>query len=309
MRSRRTRDAVRPCFRTLCRLAAAIVLAGFAGLAGCAPKEPEPVQEILPKEDLLSHYNARAEAIQKLRAKCHVEARLPKLDDEGRPIEGEHETWSLDGNLLLRKPRDLYLVGKALTEPMFGLHSNREMYWFWVKPRVSTVYYGRYDGPGAERFAIRPDYLLQTLGVFPVPEDLTVFRRADDRDVLQTIGVDVAEPACRQGPDEARLAVFLTQEVYLDRTEHHDPVEVRRYDRRGTPIVVTRLEEYRQVDGLRVPARLQYHFVPADATFTLSLRKISLTRDIPETAFTYREPDVEHREDLDRPAEPGAGLP
>jgi len=301
------------------RAAPAILLAAVAAalgvaLAGCNDQKKTPPDEILPRSQLVDRYNSRAEAIQTLKAKCHVEARMPRMDARGRPVEGKYDTWSLDGNLLLRKPRDLYLIGRALSEPMFGLHSNQDVYWFWVKPRASVEYVGRYDGPGAEQFLIRPDYLLRTLGIFPVPADLWAFRRGDDLDVLQMMAVEVpdAPPGSRQ---QIKVMLYLVQEVYLERV-HHDPVEVRLYDKRGERIVVSRLEGYQVVDGQRVPTRLTYHFVPADATFKLSLSKVSLTAEIKDAVFDHDTltPSLENRIDLDAqqtqgPCEPAADAP
>jgi len=284
--------------------APAILLAAAAALgvalAGCNNRKTVAPVEILPRSELVAGYNRRAEAIQTLKVKCHVEARMPRMDREGRPVKGKYDTWSLDGNLLLRKPRDLYLVGRALSEPMFGLHSNRDMYWLWIKPRASVEYVGRYDGPGAERCLIRPDYLLQTLGIFPVPADLWAFRRGDRLDVIQTMGVQVPD-APPGAHDQVRVMLYLVQETYLERV-HHDPVEVRLYDKRGEPIVISRLEDYQVVDGQRVPTRLTYHFVPADATFRLVLSKVSLTAEIKDAVFdhdTVTPPSLKNRIDLD----------
>jgi len=284
---------------------AAVAMCGSL-LSGCNDNKNLAPDEILPRASLVDLYNSRAEAIQKLKAKCHVEARMPRMDDQGRPVQGKYDTWSLDGNLLLRKPRDLYLVGRALSDPMFGLHSNRETYWFWVKPRASVEYVGRYDGAGAEQFLIRPDYLLRTLGIFPVPADLWAFRRGDRRDVLQLMAVEVPDAPPGAGR-QVKVMLYLVQEVYLERV-HHDPVEVRLYDKRGERIVVSHLEDYQVVDGQRVPTRLTCHFVPADATFKLSLSKVSLTAEIKDAVFdhdTVTPPSLKNHINLDAPQTTG----
>jgi len=286
-----------------------LVLACAWVLPGCPPPKP-PEPEILPRASLVERYNARAAAIQKLWARCRIEARVPKMDKHGRAVQGRYDVWSLDGNFLLRKPRDLALVGRALTDPVFGLYSNSQMYWFWVKPGGSTEYHGRYDGPGAGTFPIRPDYLLETLAIFPVASDVGYFRRGDEFDFLETMGIDVRQSRAGS-PDEAALVVWLRQEVALERV-HHDPVEVRLYDTEGEPLVISRLLDYQEVDGQRLPMKLVYRFVPTDTTFTLWLKDVSLTKEMKDAWFEYRPaPEVKQHVDLDEspPVAPPAEAP
>jgi len=287
--------------------AALALLAALAVLAGCKPVEP-PVEETLPRATLVERYNARAETIKSLWSRCHVEARVPKFDRQGRPIKGRYEAWPADGNFILRKPRDLFLEGRFFSDPVFGLHSNSEMYWFWVKPEASVEYHGRHDGPGAKRFPLRPDYLLDTLGVFPVTTDLSAFRRGDQYDVIQVMDVDVARPAPNKHPEQVAVRLSVRQEIFLERV-HHDPMEVRLYDGEGEVLVVSRLEDYREVEGVRVPTRLVYRFVPADATFTLTLKDISLSKPLKDAAFARRPAPVAHTRDLDAEAESGLPAP
>ena len=284
------------------RPVAALLIMVLAALTGCQPAAP-PAQEILPRSELLARYNARATAIAQLSAPCHIAARFPKMDRNGIPIKGQYETWSLDGTFVFRKQRDLYLVGEAFSSPVFGLGSNSEMYWFWVRPGMSTEYFGRYDGPGAKKFAIRPDYLLETLGVYPVTTDVDVwaFRRGDDRDIIQIMDVDVSQPEPNFSPDKVAVVLGLREEIHLERV-HHDPVEVRLYDPAGEPILVSQLLDYAQVGEVRLPTKLVYRFVEADALFTLSLRDISLTKKLKDAAFAYRPGEVKTHRNLDEPA-------
>jgi hypothetical protein len=265
-------------------------------LAGC--NHDLPVTEILPRNQLIARHNTRAEAIGMIRAKCHIEARIAKLDEQGKPIDGKVDTYSLDGNLLLRKPRDLYLVGKAFSDPQFGLHSNAEMYWWWVKPGESVEYRGRYDGPAAKRLPIRPDYLIRGLGIHRLPDDMWLFLRGREDDILQTLDVDLVSLVAS---GRIRVSPYVVQEIRLERVNHL-PQEVRLYDSLGEPLVVTRLGKYKEVDGQMVPTEIEYHFVPVDWTFKLSLKDISLTREIKDVVFQYRPKNFERSIDLDAEA-------
>ena len=288
-----------------------LVLAAVA-LPGCPPKT-EAVQELLPRDILIARYNLRAETISMMRAKCHIEARLTKLDDTGKPVKGKVDTYSVDGNLLLRKPRDLYLVGKAfIGEEVFGLHSNNEKYWWWVKVGEPSEYVGRHGGPGAEMFPVRPDLLLEALAIYPLPGDMRVFKRGDQFDVIQTQGVEL-DPASGEGATggQVRVLPYLMQEISLERV-HHDPVEVRLYRKDGEPLLVARLENYQDVpsriedekvtETQRMPMKIVYRFVPIDWTFTLELTDVSLTREIKPAVFEYHTKGFLHTVDIDAEA-------
>jgi len=273
----------------------------LANLAGCKP-EVKP-QEFLSRGDLLSKYNARAEAIARLWSRCHIAVRMPKFNDHtaGAKVIG-YDNYSADGHFIFAKPRNLLLQGKApFIGPVFGLHSNDQEYWFWVKPEVSTEYKGRYGGRGEDRLVMRPDRLLEALGVFAVPADGRVMFRRDERtDVIEVL----AESPPPKDPGGGFSSLYVAKEIHLDRLEH-DPVQVRLFSPSGDPVVISRLEGYQEIDGQRVPTRLTFRFlliVPArsETTVTLKLKQVSLTKEIRPKAFAYHPPPVEHHEDLDR---------
>ena len=276
----------------------------LAGLAGCEPPPPAP-QVFLSRHDVLAAYNARAEAIARLWSRCQVQVRMPKFnDDPADPKVTGYDTYSADGLFVFAKPRNLVLQGKApFVGPVFGLHSNDQEYWFWVKPEVSTEYKGRYGGRGEDRFVMRPDRLLEALGVFAVPTDGRVMFRRDERtDVIQVL----AESPPPNDPGGGFSSRYVAKEIHLDRLEH-DPVQVRLFSPSGDPVVISRLEGYQEIDGQRVPTRLTFRFLliePArsETTVTLKLKQVSLTKEIKPAAFAYRPPPVEHFVDLDAEA-------
>ena len=273
----------------------------LANLAGCKP-EVKP-QVFLSRHDVLATYNARAEAIPRLWSRCQVDVRVPKFNDD--PADAKvtgYDNYSADGHFIFSKPRNLLLQGKApFVGPVFGLHSNDREYWFWVKPEVSTEYKGRYGGRGEGRFVMRPDRLLEALGVFAVPADgRVIFRRDERTDVIEVL----AEWPPPDDPGGGFSSLYVAKEIHLDRVKH-DPVQVRLFSPSGDPVVISRLEGYQEIDGQRVPTRLTFRFllvVPArsETTVALKLKQVSLTKEIKSAAFAYRPPPVEHHEDLDR---------
>jgi hypothetical protein len=281
-----------------------LVLVCALTLGGCPPPKPVVPPEILPRETLVTNYNTRAEAIQKLWSKCHIEIRIPTFES-GKPTAEARVTgsksYALDGNFILRKPRDLYLEGRTLLPPtpVFGLFSNSEKYWLWVKPDVSTEWSGRYGGPGSTKFFMRPDRLLEALGLFPLLSDAAMtFRRDGSRDVFILLA-----PGCTEAKGTARGSC-ISEEIYLSQTTHL-PEEVRLYNDAGDPVIVSTLGDYTEVDGQQVPRHIVARFIEpsarrAESTVTLDLSSISLTKEIIKDAvFQYRAVDVDHRVDLD----------
>ncbi|NIA20736.1 MAG: hypothetical protein GWP05_01940 [Anaerolineaceae bacterium] len=272
----------------------------LVGLAGCKP-DLQP-QEFLSRRDVLAIYNARAAAITRLWSKCRIEVRMPKFNaDPADPRVTGYDTYSADGHFVFTKPRNLFLQGKApFVGPVFGLHSNDRDYWFWVKPKDSVEYRGRYGGPGQDKLFLRPDRLLEALGLFAVPADgRAMFRRDDEADVIQVLAKSPPQNDLGQGFS----SLYVAKEIHLDRFKH-DPVEVRLLSPSGDPLVISQLEDYREIDGRRVPTRLTFRFlfaVPArsEATVTLKLKRVSLTKEINPRLFVYNPSPVEHFVDLD----------
>jgi len=293
--------------RTWRRFVAAALVAGCVAAASAGCKPPVQPQQFLSRHAVLSSYNARAESIQRLWSRCHIVVDMPKFDDAGTSVTGR-ESYAADGHFIFDKPRNLLLQGKApFVGAVFGLHSNDQQYWFWVKPKTSTEWKGRPGGPGQERLLLRPDRLLETLGMFAVPTDgRAMFRRDPDTDVIQV----VAESPLPSDAHGGFASMCVVQEIHLDRYKH-DPVSVRLLDPSGEPIVVSTLSNYREVEGVRVPGTLVFRFLLLDpvrneTVVTLDLKDITLTKELPSSAFAYREPPVDAHVDVDAPSFPRA---
>ncbi len=131
-----------------------------------------------------------------------------------------------------------------------------------------------------------------------------LFRRDDETDVIQFL----AESPLLTDMSEGFSSLYVFQEIHLDRLKH-DPLEVRLFNISGDPIVVSRLEDYKEIDGQRIPMKLTFRFLRthptrAETTVTLKLKRVSLTKEINPALFAYHAPPVERHEDLDS-EEPG----
>lgn len=308
----------------------ALLLSMIVLLTGC----PKPQPEILPRNQLLQQHNNRAEQFVRLWSECRISIRMPReFDDQGRPAPGTgYRTESIDGNFILRKPRDLYLEGRFFGSRQFGLHSNQAMYWLYIRPQ-DIEYVGRYGGPGIEQFPMRPDQLLRGLGIYTVGEgeQMLAFRRGDEMDVLQVLRTYTAADLQRISRDGFG-PIYIAEEIYLDRFEHL-PAQVRLYDLAGDILVQSNLSEYRKIamhpqieltddqlmdDPFALPEvdrstvlaeisvahKIVFDLPSRGTTVTLTLKNVDISLELDDEVFRYQPSPVERRIDLDDDAAP-----
>lgn len=136
----------------------AIILSGCAKTARTQPPYYGPTE---PMSQLVEQINANNAKITTLRATHSFEATL--VDDNGKA-----RTFSGDGALLYMKPDNLLLTAGGIIK-FFEIGSNPNEYWFTAFPdEVSTQWYGNPNNlteQGARQIPIRPDLLLEVLGV------------------------------------------------------------------------------------------------------------------------------------------------
>jgi len=147
------------------------VVAVVLHLSGCAKVERQRPPYFGPTETMaqvVRHVNENNLAIDTIWARHSFEATL--VDDKGKS-----RTFSGDGNLLFAKPDNLLLTAKSTLINFFEIGINDQRYWFTAYPdEVSTQWYGDKDkltDAGARQIPIRPDLLLEVLGVSAISED------------------------------------------------------------------------------------------------------------------------------------------
>jgi hypothetical protein len=141
-------------------------------LAGCAPKSgPTRTPYIGPTDPLdkvIRDVNANNAKVTTLRCAHTFEATL--VDDKGKS-----RTFSGGGYLLFMKPENLLLTASGVI-PYFEIGANDERYWFTAFPdEVSTQWWGekgKLTDQAARQIPIRPDLLLEVLGVSAIDTNL-----------------------------------------------------------------------------------------------------------------------------------------
>ena len=148
----------------------------FAACILCvACRTPQPVPEGPPPDaaDLLREYNKRAEGIRRIWARVEVEAHWVDEDGSSQSERG-------DGQLFVRKPRELALTIGKLGDIYFWLGCNeRAFWWFDENPHdklPNTAYIGLNENigkPGMPRLPtpVPPDQLIELLGITELPPE------------------------------------------------------------------------------------------------------------------------------------------
>src|SRR5262249_7336505 len=146
------------------------------GICGCPPKPiwtaPTPTGPPRTSQEIVERINANNEQIDRplYASPAHVVAQM--TDERG----GSHR-YELDGALLVRTPHEFRLdLRHPLGDQVMQVAANQETFWLWVKPEVSTYWWGRFDNVGkgcADAMPLRPDQLVAVLGtqVLPLKRD------------------------------------------------------------------------------------------------------------------------------------------
>jgi hypothetical protein len=138
-----------------------VVLGMMSGCAHVEQRRPPFTGPTDPMAKVVAEINANNSKIKTLRAKHSFVATL--VDDKGKS-----RTFSGDGYLLFAKPDNLLLTAGGIIK-YFEIGSNDTRYWFTAFPdEVSTQWWGekaKLTDQGAKQIPIRPDLLLEVLGV------------------------------------------------------------------------------------------------------------------------------------------------
>jgi len=199
-----------------------------------------------------------------------------------------------DCNLQYRKPQDLNLTGKdAVLGPIFQVGSNSERYWLLVKPKIDTLWWGRYANADADvsKMPIRPDLLLEVLGVGDINPDfrqqpLPVLKFNNDRDVYM-ITWHVMRPD----------RLVAQKEVWYDRQTKR-PRLVNLFDDNGRIVLRAYLSNHKSIQSTdeasesrpTVATAYDLYFPESKAKIVLTLSEVRSTYNGFPKDFSFRFP-------------------
>lgn len=288
---------------------ALLMLATLMAIAGCngtrnATATGDRIEwgQTLSLTELTEQVNQNNQAITSLWASGYFEARLrEKLEDPPPlPIVGDLTMMYLADDRLLIKARKPGV-------DVFELGSDGESFWL-VLPTESTLFIGTFAGLNPGKLAqmpVRPDLVLEVLGVKPLPEDLLATPvpmlryNPDSTAYMLTFAEPVAEG---QNP---RWQVV--KEVWYDRATLL-PTNIILFDPDGRPVLRAYLSRHERIDVSDGPApttatRYDLYFPQTGSTMQIDLSKeLHLKRRGFPKEQSFRVPDrrgFERVEDLD----------
>jgi hypothetical protein len=238
------------------RLMTAAAIALALASVGCTQNRqrgPRPVTaNDLPMEDVLANINRNSEAMDFL-------LRAGGVNATGKYFEnGKSESFEFRGTLLYRKPRLLYLQLQHALGGKMEVGSNDDEFWVWKRLGEDHYWWGEYknvDAGADVDIPIRPDHLLQVLGLQELPDS------AGEDGPLFWVGPDRYEFVFMDHDEDGRGFIARTIDV-----SRQPPTLIREmvyFNRDGHPKMVAHLSEYGIVEGSKVqaPHRIQIHWI------------------------------------------------
>jgi hypothetical protein len=250
-----------------------------------------------PIDKVISDINANNARIPTLRSHLYFEGDI--VDDKGnsQPINA-------NGIVLYRRDKDLRLqAGKVSTGDVFDMGSNGQTYWLKV-PYLDTFYWGKFANigkPCVKKMPIRPDLILDVLGVGTIETDLLkkpfpIMRFNND---ARAYMLDWVAPTL----DGDRYIV--QKEVWYDLESKH-PGLVLLYDPAGRVVLRARLSAFKPLatdggNGAKPPmvaTSFQLYFPDSGSKMSFTLSDPSLSESGLPNDHSFHMPD---------PQAPGVG--
>lgn len=262
--------------------------------AGCVGKPvarppgwyPGPTE---PMRDVVQQINQNNQELPTLWASHGYKATV--VDDRGKA-----HTFTGDGALLYRGPREMRLIGnKEFVGTIFEIGTTADRFWLKLVPEVETMWWGNFRNlgkPCAEPIPLRPDLVVEVLGVGVINTDFTALpaptmRFNHERDAYMFVW---------NAPLRERWSAV--KEVWYDRQTMR-PTLVMLYDGNGRVLVRAELRNHRtvEVDGLprerwpQVAAEFRLFFPDNGTRMELDLREIMLNkRGSPPRGLAFPDP-------------------
>lgn len=191
-----------------------------------------------PMAKVVEAVNRNNNAIPTLWAKHYMEATI--FDEKGK----SHFV-NVDGRLLFCKPGELYFDGsKDVIGNVFELGMDKDRYWMTVVQEMSTQWWGFKKNIGrknTEKIPIRPDLIMEVLGVSDIEADFTlvpmpVMRFNNDGELYMLLWVN-----------QAADRWYAEKEIWY-RREDKLPVKVLLFDENGRVLIRADLSKHMPVE-------------------------------------------------------------
>jgi len=211
-------------------------------LAGCLPEAPPLAPPPAPLAEVVARVNANNQRVEGVYgAHCALAGVLSDENGRARRVD-------MQGPLRYGKPRQFYLDLKAFGGLAGGatIGSNAERYWVAIDGgELDNFVWGKYehlDEPDVREFPLRPDLLMEALGVNPLPA-----ARGGLLEPVRRSSSDYDELIYLRFTEDGRLVI--DREYYLDR---RPPFLIRRIvmrDAVGAEAMEARLNDYKRIGG------------------------------------------------------------
>lgn len=269
-----------------CILQIGVTVAIALATAGCPPKAPPPPKsawygETQPLEYVVDKVNQNNAQLPSLWARHYFEA---TLFEEG--YEKSHFV-NGDGILLYRRPRELRLIGnKDLAGTIFEIGSVDDRFWMKVVPETDTMWWGYYRNVGkpcAQAIPIRPDLVVEVLGIGPIDADFMkepapVMRFNNDADAYMFVW-------SFKSNSRGRPRWVAQKEIWYDRKSFL-PTLVNLFDGDGRIILRAYLRKHEpvEIEGVpedrwpKVATEFDLFFPDSRTKMKIELSNVSLSR-------------------------------
>jgi len=264
----------------------------LAALCGCASSASAPkgyFGETLPIDQVIAGINRNNDQLPSLWARHEFEATV--VDPQS------HKSHFVNGfgTLLYRRPDSLRLVAKKELTDLFDTGCDGKNFWFRLVPEQDTFWWGTFanlGNSGEKAIPVRPDAILEVLGIRPINPDLTaepvpVLRFNNDADAYMLVW-------------QSRLGDHWVaqKEIWYDRATLH-PMLVLLFDVDGRVVVRAWLSNYQAVPVSDEPrdqwpmTALHYRlFFPQTGTkMSFTLSDVVISHNGFPKALSFRMPD------------------
>jgi hypothetical protein len=279
------------------RITQAVILSALCCVAAGCPHAVRPTSAgspwyrgpTTPMRDVVQQINQNNQELPTLWASHGYKATV--RDDRNRL-----HTFTGDGALLYRGPREMRLIGnKEFIGTVFEVGSTNDRFWLKLVPEVETMWWGNYRNlgkPCAEPIPLRPDLVVEVLGVGVINTDFTALP-------APTMRVNHERRAYMfvwNAPAPDRW--YAVKEVWYD-IQTKRPTLVMLYDANGRVVVRAELSNHKPVevngvarDSWPVVANSYRLFFPEnDTRMEIDLREVMLNkRGSPPRGLAFPDP-------------------